>query len=189
MPIIIMDTLTHFLLTQLIQTPTWLTLLSFLLENTFIVFLVLTIGRGIQKLSAPLEPAYTYSSKEIFICSVTILLNTIFTYMGFWFWKEGVIIMQLSFSFYILIDFVLLFLAMDFLMFVFHFMIHKTPAHKYIHQLHHQAVDPKPIDLFVLHPMETMCFGSLWLCLLWVYPFNFYSIIVYLTLNVVFGMI
>jgi len=109
--------------------------------------------------------------------------------MGFWFWKEGVIIMQLSFSFYILIDFVLLFLAMDFLMFVFHFMIHKTPAHKYIHQLHHQAVDPKPIDLFVLHPLETICFGSLWLCLLWVYPFNFYSITLYLTLNVVFGMI
>jgi len=164
-------------------------LLSFVLENALIVFLVLVVGRGIQKILAPQEPAYTYNSKELFICSVTILLNTIFTYVGFWFWKEGIIDMQVAWSWYSIADFLLLFLAMDFLMFVFHFVIHKTPAHRYIHQLHHQAVDPKPIDLFVLHPLETICFGSLWLCLLWLYPFNFYSIIVYLTLNVVFGMI
>ena len=58
-----------------------------------------------------------------------------------------------------------------------------------MHGLHHQAVDPKPIDLFVLHPVETLCFGGLWLILLMVYPFNVYAIILYLTVNVIFGML
>jgi len=185
----LMDALTQFLLSQLLQTSNSLVFLSFLLENAIIVFLVLLVGRVIQKIFSPQEVAYRYTPKEVLVCSVNILLNTIFTYIGFWFWKEGIIDINVSLSWYSIVDFLLLFLAMDFLMFVFHFTIHKTPAQRYIHQLHHQAVDPKPIDLFVLHPIETMCFGSLWLCLLWVYPFNFYSIIVYLTLNVVFGMI
>jgi len=81
-----------------------------------------------------------------------------------------------------------LFVAMDLLMYVFHIIIHKTFLYKAVHQLHHDAIDPKPIDLFVLHPVETMGFGSLWLMLLMVYGFNIYAIIIYLVVNVIFGL-
>lgn len=58
-----------------------------------------------------------------------------------------------------------------------------------MHLLHHEAIDPKPIDLFVLHPVETICFGGLWLALLIVHPFNLYAMILYLIVNVLFGML
>lgn len=48
---------------------------------------------------------------------------------------------------------------------------------------------PEPIDLFVLHPVETLAFGTLWLGLLVSYPFNTYAIIIYLAANLLFGLV
>jgi sterol desaturase/sphingolipid hydroxylase (fatty acid hydroxylase superfamily) len=104
-------------------------------------------------------------------------------------WKNNIIHIGTNISWMIILDFLLLFLAMDLLMFIFHYIIHKTFLFKVVHQLHHQSTDPSPIDLFVLHPIETIAFGSLWLILLMLYPFNIYAIIIYLVINVLFGLI
>jgi sterol desaturase/sphingolipid hydroxylase (fatty acid hydroxylase superfamily) len=122
------------------------------------------------------------------ICGVTNILNTVVTYAGYWMWKHGIIIINTDISWMMILDFLILFFAMDLLMFIFHLIIHKTFLFKAVHQLHHQAVDPTPIDLFVLHPVEAISFGVLWLILLTLYPFNIYAVMIYLTVNVVFGL-
>jgi lathosterol oxidase len=162
----------------------------FLLENVLITVLVLWSGRLIQQRFSP-QPGspYLYSRKEWLICGLTNVLNTIITYIGYWLWKNGFIGISAEVSWFILIDFLILFLAMDLLMYVFHYIIHKTWLYKAIHGLHHEAVNPKPIDLFILHPLETINFGALWLLLLLLSAFNIYAIVIYLMINVLFGMI
>ncbi|ACU58879.1 sterol desaturase family protein [Chitinophaga pinensis] len=168
------------LLNYLLQLPVGYVWLIFLLENVLITCVVLLIGRFYYK--GP------YTPKEWTICIITNIINTIVTYAGFWLWKHGIVKITMGVSWNLLLDFLLLFLAMDLLMYVFHIAIHKTFLYKAVHRLHHEAVDPKPIDLFVLHPVEAFGFGSLWLLLLVVYPFNVYAIVIYLMINVIFGL-
>lgn len=177
------------LLDRLLQLPEYALWTIFVAENILITLLVLLIGHVLQQKfsSSPVAP-YRYTSREWFICAVTNLLNILVTYGGFMLWKQGYLVMDMSASWFIIVDFLFLFLAMDFLMYIFHYIIHKTFLYKAMHGLHHEAINPKPIDLFVLHPVETVCFGSLWLMLLLVYAFNVYAIILYLTVNVIFGM-
>lgn len=164
-------------LDYLLQLPTLVLWLIFLAENLLITIAVLLFG----KLSS-------YTAREWLICTVTNLLNTVVTYGGYWMWKHGIIVINTDISWMMMPDFLILFFAMDLLMFVFHLIIHKTFLFKAIHQLHHQSVDPTPIDLFILHPVEAMAFGALWLILLTLYPFNIYAVMTYLTVNVIFGL-
>jgi Delta7-sterol 5-desaturase len=178
------------LLSTLLLLPEYALWLLFLMENIVITASVLVIGSALQRKYAKVpEKPYTYTSREWLLCAVTNILNTMITYAGFWLWKNGFITIEMNASLFIVSDFIILFLAMDLLMYIFHYIIHKTFLYKAMHGLHHQAVDPKPIDLFILHPIETICFGSLWLILLLVYPFSIHAIILYLTINVLFGML
>src|SRR4051812_13325304 len=142
------------MLNYLLALPTLSLWLIFFIENVIITALVLLSGRLIKK--------YSYTAREWQICFLTNILNTVVTYAGFWLWKNNIIHISTNISWKIITDFLVLFLAMDLLMFIFHYIIHKTFLFKTIHQLHHQSTDPSPIDLFVLHPIETIAFGSLW---------------------------
>jgi sterol desaturase/sphingolipid hydroxylase (fatty acid hydroxylase superfamily) len=165
-------------LDYLLHLPTLLLWLIFFAENILITTLVLLFGK-----------LGSYTRRDWMICGLTNILNTVVTYAGFWLWKEGIIIITTDISWTIVTDFIILFFAMDLLMFIFHFAIHKTTfLFKTVHQLHHQAVDPTPIDLFILHPVEAIGFGSLWLLLLVLCPFNIYAVMIYLTVNVIFGL-
>jgi sterol desaturase/sphingolipid hydroxylase (fatty acid hydroxylase superfamily) len=178
------------LLEYLSQLPTPILWLIFLTENVAITLGVLIVGGMLQqKFRSPQTNSYHYIKREVLLCILTNILNTVVTYAGFWLWKEDIIKISFTGWLYIIPDFIILFMAMDLLMYIFHFIIHKTFLYNAIHQLHHQAVDPKPIDLFVLHPIETLCFGSLWLIVLMAHAFNIYSIVAYLTINVVFGLV
>jgi len=161
----------------------------FLLENILLTWLVLITGRYIQQQLVPQSVTpFTISRKEWLICAGTNVLNTVVTYAGYWLWKQGLIKTPYEISWRIAAHFLLLLLAMDLLMFLFHFIIHKTVLYKAVHGLHHQAIHPKPMDLFILHPLETLSFGALWLVLLIFFPFNIYAIILYLIVNLVFGL-
>lgn len=164
----------------MLHLPIGVVWLIFFVENVMITCVVLLTGRYFYKGG--------YTAKEWGICFITNVLNTVVTYVGFWLFSKGWIVISLDTSWQILIDFIFLFVAMDLLMYVFHIIIHKTFLYKAVHQLHHEATDPGPIDLFVLHPVETIGFGSLWLLLLMVYGFNIYAIIIYLVVNVIFGL-
>lgn len=169
------------------QLPFWLAAVIFLAENLLIMFSVIICGNLLQKKSCRLM--FSYTKKEWRIALLTCFLNTVVTYAGFWLWERGLIQISYHFSSRIFIDTLFLFLSMDLLMYLFHIIIHKTFLYKKLHGLHHEAVNPEPIDLFVLHPLETLGFGALWLMLLLLFKLNIYGIIIYLIINVLFGMI
>jgi lathosterol oxidase len=158
----------------------------FLAENLLVTALALAFGYLILKLNHKAMKAA--SRDEVFICLLTNLINTIITYAGFWLWQHGYIVMSFAINWFILVDFVALFMLMDLAMFIFHYFIHHSVIYKAIHRFHHHYADPIPIDLFVLHPIETIGFGSLWLIIIAILNFNFYAILIYLTANVFFGI-
>jgi Delta7-sterol 5-desaturase len=177
------------LLNKIAALPEWAAWGLFLLENVLLTGLVLGGGRLLlQKLQKTGGGVSAYTRREWVLCGITNILNTVVTYAGFWLWKKHFITITMGGPWRILPDFLLLFFSMDLLMFLFHFLIHKTFLYRSIHLLHHGSIDPKPIDLFILHPVETLSFGTLWLVLLILYPFNIYAILIYLTVNLVFGL-
>ncbi|SFE34909.1 Fatty acid hydroxylase superfamily protein [Chitinophaga sp. CF118] len=169
-------------LDYLLHLPALALWFIFLAENGLITILVLLSGKLFYKGS------YSYTSREWVICGLTNILNTVVTYAGFLMWKHDIISIATDVSWIIILDFLFLFFAMDLLMFIFHYIIHKTFLFKDVHQLHHQSINPTPIDLFVLHPVEALGFGGLWLILLMLYAFNIYAVMVYLIVNVIFGL-
>jgi lathosterol oxidase len=161
----------------------------FLAENVLLTALVLALGRYIQRRLAPQSVTpLAATGKEWLICAGTNILNTVVTYAGYWLWKQELIEITYEVSWTVASHFLFLFLAMDLLMFLFHFLIHKTVLYRALHGLHHNAIHPKPMDLFILHPLETVSFGALWLFLLVAFPFNIYAIILYLAINLAFGL-
>jgi sterol desaturase/sphingolipid hydroxylase (fatty acid hydroxylase superfamily) len=164
-------------LNYLLHLPTTVLWLIFFAENLLITILVLLFGN-----------VRSYTSREWMICGLTNILNTVVTYVGFRMWERGFIVITTDISWMVIVDFLILFFTMDLLMFIFHYIIHKTFLFKTVHQLHHQSIDPTPIDLFILHPVEAIGFGSLWLFLLVLCPFNIYAVMIYLTVNVIFGL-
>jgi len=169
-------------LDYLLHLPALTLWLIFLAENAGITILVLLVSKIFYKGN------YSYSARQWLISGITNVLNTVVTYAGYWMWANGIISISSERSWIIITDLLVLFFAMDLLMFIFHYIIHKSFLFKAVHQLHHLSVDPTPLDLFILHPVEALGFGSLWLMLLVVGNFNIYAIIIYLILNVLFGL-
>lgn len=170
-------------LDYLLHLPTFVLWFIFFAENVLITLLVLLFGKLFYKGSYS-----SVSSREWIICGLTNILNTVVTYAGYWMWKNDIITITTDLSWMIVPDFLILFFAMDLLMFIFHYIIHKTFLFNTVHQLHHHSIDPTPIDLFILHPIEAISFGGLWLLLLTLYPFNIYAVMIYLAVNVIFGL-
>ncbi len=160
--------------------------LLFFVENLAVTSLALLFGYVVLKLNR--KPVKAASRNEILICLLTNVINTAITFVGYELWLHGYIVMTFVVNWFILVDFVILFMLMDLAMFIFHYAIHHSAIYKTIHRFHHHYADPIPIDLFVLHPIETVGFGSLWLIIIWATNFNFYSVLIYLTVNVFFGI-
>jgi lathosterol oxidase len=168
-------------------------LLLFLVENLLVLLLALAFGYLLQAAfgrKRALGPVHhPITGTEYRFATYTLLLNTGVTFAGFWLWRQGFITIREDFSYRILLDFVVLFIGMDLLMYVFHYAIHHSPLYHLVHAEHHAYPEPQPIDLFVLHPIETLGFGGLWLLLMAVYPAHFLAIVAYLTVNVLFGVL
>lgn len=163
----------------------------FLVENLLVLLLAVGFGYLLQAvfgrrqaLGALYQPV---SEQQQRYATYTLLLNTGITFAGWWLWQRDFITIREGVSYRIMLDFGVLFLGMDLLMYVFHYAIHHSPLYRWVHGLHHEYTEPQPIDLFVLHPLETFGFGALWLLLMAVYPANFIAIFAYLTTNVFFG--
>ncbi len=174
-------------LDTLMKMPAWQLFLVFLLQNLVVFAAALGIGYAIRNYYRITTPAIT--RKEWRIAGITVIINTGITLAGGILWQSGFIRLSINWSFEVLTDTLILLLAMDLLMYVFHYLIHHTVLYRYIHQLHHESIDPTPIDLFVLHPVETTGFGLLWLIVLLSANFNLPAVVIYLCLNVIFGVV
>jgi sterol desaturase/sphingolipid hydroxylase (fatty acid hydroxylase superfamily) len=78
-------------------------------------------------------------------------------------------------------------MLMDFAMYLTHRIAHDPWLYKKIHATHHTHQATNPISLFVLNPLEVLGFGSLMLSVLIAIPLSGTAVLVYLTLNVLFG--
>lgn len=162
----------------------------FAISNFMITMVVIIVGITIQKLiNNNYLPTYRFTAKQIIICIITNILNILITGAGYELWRNGWIVLNDHISAEIWLDFLFLFFAMDFILYLFHYGIHQTKLYKHIHKLHHKAEDPSPIDLFVLHPIETISFGSIWLLLIMLFSFNIYALVIYINVNIISGLI
>ncbi len=176
------------LLTRLAEVPIVISLFVFWLLNLLILGMALGISRLILiRYQQPVKPN---RPKDWTISMLTVWINALITQLGLYLYTLGYL--QVNFEWHplkMIFGLLGLFFAMDLLMFIFHYLIHQTKLHRTIHALHHQAIHPKPIDLFVLHPIETLGFGILFIGVLCSVCFQIHAIVIYLVLNVLFGIV
>lgn len=155
----------------------------FLIENLVLFYLSIIIGKVI-------EPENTKLNKtDIKWLTSTVICNTLITLLGHELYHFGIMKVDFSSSIlYIISDILFLVLLMDFFMFCFHYLVHKLKWFYPIHKLHHTHIETNVYSLYVLHPIETLGFGIIWLFLISIFEFNYLSIIVYLILNLSYGI-
>lgn len=156
----------------------------FLFENLGLIIISVLVGKIIEYKNTVL---FKKDVKWIFY---TLLFNTIVTFLGYKLFYFGFIKFSFEISILtILVDLFLITIIMDLLMFVFHYFIHKIDWLFVIHKKHHSHVHTNVYSLYVLHPIEVIGFGSLWLITIWSMNFNFYSVLIYLFLNLTYGVL
>ena len=173
---------------SLIEVIIWATL-----ENLIILLIVLVMGKFLvhryQEHRVTQAPA-PLTAIEIAFATSCVLLNIVVTVVGVLLWQGSIIHVRFDTNLLEIIgDSIILFFAMDFAMYVFHRIAHHPRLFPIVHLTHHRFENPRPLTLFVLNPFETLGFGSLWLLVLVIYPATWLSIVIYLTLNIVFGLV
>ena len=163
------------------------------LENLIILVVVLVMGNFLiwrYRLHRVTEQPEPLTRLEVLLAASCVALNSLVTAAGVLLWQAGVIRVRFEVTLpEVLLDTLILFFAMDLAMYVFHRAAHHPRLYPLIHRTHHRFENPRPLTLFVLNPAETLGFGILWLVLLAVYPAAWLSIVIYLTLNIVFGLV
>lgn len=163
-----------------------------ILQNALIFVVTLVIGHvavRVFKNHAITQPAPPITLLEIVLAVSCVLLNALITWIGLILWRAGIVHLRPPVGLLdITLDFLVLFFAMDFAMYVFHRVAHHPLLYPIIHDTHHRFENPRPLTLFVLNPFETLGFGALWLVVITVYQSSFAGMIAYLTLNVAFGL-
>ncbi|MBS7254367.1 sterol desaturase family protein [Flavobacterium branchiicola] len=155
----------------------------FLIENLVLVYISVLIGKMMEPENTRLKKA-----DQKWVLS-TLICNTFITIVGFELYRYGIMKVDFSASLQnIFFDTLLLILIMDLLMFVFHYLVHRLKWMYPIHKLHHTHIETNVYSLYVLHPIETLGFGFIWLFTITILQFNYLSIIIYLILNLSYGI-
>lgn len=126
---------------------------------------------------------------EILLAGTCVVLNTAVALAGWILWRHGWITVRTGGGWRVALDVAVLLAAMDFLMYIFHRIAHLPMIFPFVHSTHHRYDRPRPLSLFVLNPAEVLGFGMLWLLLLCLYTSTWTGIVIYLTINTVFGTI
>jgi lathosterol oxidase len=124
---------------------------------------------------------------EVGWAALCVILNGGVAVAGWALWRAGWITVRRAGGWRVALDVVVLLMAMDFLMYVFHRIAHARWLFPLLHRTHHRYDRPRPLNLFVLNPAEVLGFGALWLALLCVYSATWPAILIYLALNLAFG--
>lgn len=138
------------------------------------------------------EPPPPLTRFEIWLAAVNVLISGVVSFIGWHLWKAGWIIMRPPSIGGALLDTVVLLLVMDFAMYWGHRVAHHPLLFRWIHAWHHRYDNPRPLTLFVLHPLENFAFGGMWLAAITAAGvaggFTSYGMLIYLTLNISFGV-
>jgi Delta7-sterol 5-desaturase len=132
------------------------------------------------------------TGQEKTLASVCVVFNALVAIVALVVWREGIIELR-PYGEYsaltVVLDTAVLFVAMDFTMYVFHRVAHHPRLFPLAHRTHHLFESPRPITLFVLSPVEVLGFGMLWLMLLVGYTASIEAILIYLAFNLAFGLV
>ena len=111
---------------------------------------------------------------EIVAALGSVILNAGISVFGWYLWTHHVIFLNDSSVSVgkICMDCVVMVLAMDLGMYVFHRAAHISVIYQWIHRFHHRHEATNPISLFVLHPLEVIGFGLLMILFLLLYMVN-----------------
>lgn len=160
-----------------------------LVENVALFAASLSLGTLAERsyVRRRIDPAPgPFQIKEGVLAGVTVTLNWLITLAGWFLWKGGWIVVRRDQGLWAWLDVIWLLLIMDLAMYGLHRAAHWNWLYP-MHRLHHEFDCPRPIDLFVLHPLETLAFGSLWLGVVMIHEWSFLGMTVYLTINLVSG--
>jgi lathosterol oxidase len=142
----------------------------------------LSAGRRVSPEAPPITAA------EVALALLCVLLNGLVAVAGLALWRRGLIVLRPDEPLRVLRDVVVLFLVMDLGMYVTHRLAHHRLLFALTHATHHRYDRPRPLTLFVLNPFEVLGFGALWLAVLLVYPTSALGMMIFLCLNVLFGV-
>ncbi|RXM48986.1 sterol desaturase family protein [Flavobacterium sp. YO12] len=171
------------LLQQLSQIGFLAQLLVFTIENGILLLMAVLIGKIVE----PKNTVLNIKDRKWVIS--TLICNIFITALGFKLYQLQLIRIDFSASLTsTVIDTLILIILMDFFMFCFHYLAHTLKWFYPIHKLHHTHVNTNVYSLFVLHPIETLGFGFIWLILISIFEFNYISLIIYLFLNLMYGI-
>lgn len=167
-------------------------LIWMLVENLALFAFALGAGQLLivayrSRLVGPRPPPV--EAAEVALALSCVGLNTLITLAGWYLWRGGYIVVRRDAGLWAAIDVVVLLLTMDLAMYVLHRLAHLRWIYPLVHATHHRYDRPRPLDLFVLNPIEVLGFGSLWLAVVVVYRSSWLGMLIYLTINLVFGMI
>ena len=160
--------------------------------NVLLFVLALVVGEILvrlfgSQLVGPAPPPV--DRREIALAASCVLFNTVVNVIGWWMWRSGYLTIRLDTGVRAWLDALVLLVMMDLAMYVTHRLAHLPWIYRLVHATHHKYDRPRPLDLFVLSPLEVLGFGGLWLAILWVYSASWLGIVVYLTLNLAFGLV
>lgn len=126
---------------------------------------------------------------DVLLSILVVICNSSVFLLGFLLWKNGIITVKGNSFPTSLFEVVLLILAMDLAMYIFHRVAHFKFFFKYVHGQHHQHESTNAISLFVLHPLEALGFGIIMIIILALYPFSEVTVGLYLLINLLWGTI
>lgn len=167
-----------------------------LLKNPIYFFAILTIFNliayglniAISKIWDSVHGYKTYvPKKELYASLVTVFVNVAIAIPGFLLWKMNVITFSHQ---HILISFGIIFIVMDFLMYVFHFITHQVPIFKRIHAKHHEHTTKfNAVSLYYMSPWESVLFGGILTLIALVFRVSIDGFILFLIFNWWYGVI
>lgn len=148
------------------------------------------LGQRLYQRLPPIQEARALAGpREWTRGSLTPLLNTLISALGLVLFRAGYLRLTLGAPWYVVLWDALLFaLVIDAAMYALHRVAH-LPRVYAIHAMHHEYTAPSPISLFVLHPLEALGFGMLWILLVFFYPFSAWAVVAYTGLNLYAGLL
>ncbi|MES2557300.1 MAG: sterol desaturase family protein [Bacteroidota bacterium] len=127
---------------------------------------------------------------DVVLSLITVLCNTLVFILGVLLWKHGFIALsENQYWLRVLAEVLFLTLIMDFLMYVFHRLVHFLRHFRQIHERHHTHQSTNMLSLFVLHPIESIGFGLMMLVVICFIPFSAIGISLYLLINSLWGTV